>query len=138
MANAIAPNPTSNTDLRVLCQDPITRSYAAALAKELAAASHTVVLIPAPRQAHRCHKVRLAVEFLPDWYRDFMGGYTSRRTDRRKHHQTAIKRRHTLAGLRSIAQGRPGTYAARLLDLIAAERLTDEREEMAREMGAAS
>ena len=98
--------------------DTETRSWATALAQELEATHHEVVLIEPPRKAHRNQMIRRAVGFLPDWYCELMRGRASIRTDRHRHFQTAIKRRSVLIGLRQIALGHLGRYADELLGVI--------------------
>lgn len=88
------------------------------MAEELRASFHVVTLVPAPSPRFHGHRIRQAVAFLPDWYRSLMRARPSARHDRRRHFQTAIKRRWTLAGLRAIAAGRRGRYADLLLDAI--------------------
>ncbi len=95
--------------------EPIHQQYAADMADELERSHHLVALVPAPRQAFPRHRIRRAVEHLPEWYRRLMSARPSRRTDRRRHYQTAIKRRETIDGLRAIAAGRAGCYADLLL-----------------------
>ncbi len=98
--------------------DDTQRAYAASLAHELERSHHRVALLPAPRPMHAEHKIRVAVELLPDWYRQLLSTRPSRRRDRRRHWQTAIKRQHTINGLRAIAAGREGCYASLPLPII--------------------
>lgn len=81
-----------------------------------------VELVPAPRQQHHGHKVRVAVERNPEWYRELCLTSTKRRrrARRRRLHDTDCRRPQVLAALRSMARGGcPRTaYQHRLLPFV--------------------
>lgn len=102
------------------------------MADELDATRLRVVLVPDQFLPGGVRRLRAVEEENPEWYRCFCRAFPARRRRERRRHlpDTAIKRRHTLRGLRELADGRcESVYAMRLLGYVAAEydRVQDEQ-----------
>lgn len=97
------------------------RRIAEHMAAELEASRLAVTLAPALRGSG---KVRVVESVNPSWYRRLCAVY-ARYRDRWQKPKTYIKRQHTLAALRRIADGdATGAYATRLVPLM--QRVADD------------
>jgi len=85
--------------------------------QELESMRQEVILVPAPRQNHQGHMVRVECGGNPEWYRVFCSKYGSvRRT--RLSHDTCIKRQGILRILKRLSKGMDSVsmYAKDLID----------------------
>lgn len=90
----------------------------ACMLQELESTGLVVELAPAPDPRHCCHFVRVAVCRNPAWYRALCERFPSGRGRGRRLPDTAIRRAHTLRGLRALLDGESAgpCYGPRLLD----------------------
>lgn len=91
------------------------------MADELASQRLRVVLVPDWFQPGSVRRLRAVDEQNPGWYRAFCAAHPANRRQERRRHlpDTAIKRRHTLRGLRELAGGVcRSEYARRLLPYV--------------------
>lgn len=66
-----------------------------------------VCLIDAPEKQHSGHKIRVAFEQNPDWYRKLCLVYPSKRKSQKRKFDTAIKRAAIIRMLESLKSGKP-------------------------------
>ena len=98
---------------------PKIRETAAIMQAELQAERLTVV--KSPSQTIGGNAIRAVVSVNPAWYRGFCSQYTSGREKprRKKHHDTLIKRQHTIDALGRLAAGvNNWVYTDRLLPVV--------------------
>lgn len=94
------------------------RAALRAMLNELESNGLAVELAPAPDPRHEMHFVRVVVCRNPPWYRAFCERFPSSRVRSRRLSDTAIRRAHTLRGLRALLDGESAgpCYGPRLID----------------------